>query len=228
MEATAKSELEFLYFTDPMCSWCYGFGTALEEFTAQTGDEIPLRVIPGGLRPDETTPMPDKMAKEIAGHWEHVREATGNPFDFGFFEKYPGFVYDTTPSCKAVALANELDATKALALQHEIQKRFYANAEDPTNPETLYDAAASVGFDRDEFKKNFEEPLAEELVRESFAMSRGFGVFSYPTLVMRVRDKYVLVTQGYRPLDQLHQIKETIIEKFSQPANESSDTGKAE
>ena len=32
MEATAKSELEFLYFTDPMCSWCYGFGTALEDF----------------------------------------------------------------------------------------------------------------------------------------------------------------------------------------------------
>lgn len=218
MEATAKSEYEFLYFTDPMCSWCYGIGPGIEALKAEYADRIPLRVVPGGLRPGETQPMPAKMAKEIAGHWEHVREASGKEFDFGFFEKYPGFVYDTKPGCKAVAVANEIDPEKALLLQHEIQERFYAKTEDPTTTETLAGAAASVGLDREEFTKRFEEPAAEQLVQESFLFARAFGVNSYPTLVMRVGEQFVLVTQGYRPLDQLRKITEHILEKFGQAA----------
>lgn len=219
MEASAKTDLEFLYFTDPMCSWCYGIGPGIEALKAEYADRIPLRVVPGGLRPDETAPMPEKMAREIAGHWEHVREASGKEFDFGFFEKYPGFVYDTKPSCKAVAVANEMDEEKALPLQHEIQTRFYARAEDPTRPDTLKSAAASVGLDGDEFERRFADDAAELLVQEGFQYSRAFGIHSYPTLVMRVRDQYVLVTQGYRPLDQLRQITEHILEKFYEPAN---------
>ncbi len=220
MQAQAGSELEFLYFTDPMCSWCYGIGPAVAALEKTYAGRIPLRVIQGGLRPDEEKPMPGRMAREIAGHWHHVEEATGKPFDYSFFNKNPEFVYNTRPANKAVALVADWAPERTLSYQHEIQTRFYAQGEDPTRLETLRNAAGSLGLDPDDFERRFAEPAADELVRGHFEYARSLGVFSYPTLVLRVRDRLGLVSQGYRPLDQLEKITELILEKFYRSAPE--------
>ena len=40
---------QLIYFADPMCSWCWGFSPAMEAVTAKYGDQLPVRLILGGL-----------------------------------------------------------------------------------------------------------------------------------------------------------------------------------
>lgn len=202
MDPKGENRFELLYFSDPMCSWCYGFGPELARLV-EARPETPLRMIQGGLRPDERRPMPGRMAAEIASHWHHVEEAAGRPFDYTFFEKNPEFVYDTAPACKAVVTAGRLDPKLMLAYQAELQKRFYANGQDPTKEETFVAAARSVGLDGEAFLALFEDSASEDLVREHFATSREFGVGSYPTLALRVDERYYLVARGFARFDDL-------------------------
>src|SRR5689334_9238109 len=66
-----------IYFSDPMCSWCYGFSPVIEAVRRAYGDALPIRLVMGGLRPGTEKAMTPEAAREIAGHWTHVHEASG-------------------------------------------------------------------------------------------------------------------------------------------------------
>ncbi|HMC95737.1 MAG TPA: DsbA family protein, partial [Polyangia bacterium] len=61
-----------IYFSDPMCSWCYGFSPVIEDIRRTFGRALPIRVVMGGLRPGTETPMTEEAKLEIADHWTHV------------------------------------------------------------------------------------------------------------------------------------------------------------
>ena len=210
---------EFLYFTDPMCSWCYGFGPEIRAL-ADAHPEIPLAVVQGGLRPDEQRPMPARMAEEILSHWEHVTDATGLPFARDFFERNPDFVYDTTPAAQAVVTATMLHPEKALAFQAALQRLFYAEAQDPKLPETGCRAAEEVGIDVEAFRTMLSQPETLERTRQHYAFSRELGVTSFPTLALRVGERSYLVARGYAPRAEL----EKRIEAVEQAATEAAGT----
>ena len=45
-----------IYFSDPMCSWCYGFGPELSKLVERRPD-LKLSPVMGGLRPYNRAPM---------------------------------------------------------------------------------------------------------------------------------------------------------------------------
>ncbi len=89
-----------IYFADPMCSWCYGFSPVLDDIRHAFGRALPIRVVMGGLRPGTDTPMTEAAKLEIAGHWRHVHDATGLPFNPAGMAR-EGFLYDTDPAARA-------------------------------------------------------------------------------------------------------------------------------
>lgn len=208
---------ELMYFSDPMCSWCYGFGPAIEELQAAYSDRMPLQMILGGLRPDEERPLTEKLAGEIAHHWEMVHEASGQTFDFSFFEKHPEFIYNTAPACRAVVAAGRGTSPQAMAFQHALQKMFYGQGQDPTSVETFEDAAEVAGLDRAEFRRMFDDPETETITRQNFQLSRAFGINGYPTLVLREtegdEEKHILVSRGFLPYAELKQRLEMILSR---------------
>ena len=70
-----------IYFSDPMCSWCYGFSPVIADIRRTFGRALPIRLVMGGLRPGTETPMTDAAKAEVRTHWAHVQEASGLPFD---------------------------------------------------------------------------------------------------------------------------------------------------
>ncbi len=56
-----------------------------------------------GSNPEE----PDEMKNFLKGHWEHVTQASGQPFGYKLMER-EDFNYDTEPSCRAVVAARPL------------------------------------------------------------------------------------------------------------------------
>jgi len=66
--------MRLLYFADPMCSWCYGFGPELRKLLAARPD-LQLELVMGGLRPFNRDPMSDAFREMLASHWQHVAPA---------------------------------------------------------------------------------------------------------------------------------------------------------
>src|SRR5436190_22744139 len=149
-----------IYFSDPMCSWCYGFSPVIEDIRRAYGDALPIRVVMGGLRPGTDKPMTPQAAAEIAGHWAHVHEASGLPFDPAAINR-EGFVYDTDPAARAVVVVRREGEDVALKFLGAAQRAFYAEARDITQGEVLADLAADYGLDRDRFLADWATEAAK-------------------------------------------------------------------
>jgi putative protein-disulfide isomerase len=81
----------------------------IEAVRHRFGDALPIRLMMGGLRPGTTKPLDEVGRRTIREHWEHVHEASGQPFDFRFFER-ERFVYDTEPASRAVVVVRRSGA----------------------------------------------------------------------------------------------------------------------
>lgn len=219
---------EFLYFADPMCSWCYAFGPVAAQLSTDYSERATLTVIPGGLRPDETRPTPERMAREIVGHWRHVEEASALPFDFDFFVKSPGFVYDTAPACRALTAVGRIKRSLALPFKSALQRRFYAGAQDPRSEETFVAAAAEVGIEGEFFLEVYRAAETETMMRELFEFARNLGIHGFPTLVLRFPEKLALLTRGYLPYAELQPRIEQAFAKFGPATGDSVPAGAPE
>jgi len=189
-----------VYFADPMCSWCWGFSPVIEAISERFGPSLPIRLILGGLRPWTIEPMTERDRGDVRDHWEHVREASGQPFEFAFFNR-GHFVYDTEPPSRAVVVLRRRGMVTGLAALRRIHRAFYAENRDVTDADTLTDLAAECGVDPDEFRDEFDSKAAVEETRDDFATAQSVGIRGFPTLIAGEGndDKYVLVTHGFQP-----------------------------
>jgi putative protein-disulfide isomerase len=195
--------MRLLYIADPMCSWCWGFAPVIEALAERFGSRAPIDLLMGALRPYATEPMRDKDRTFIREHWEHVAERTGQPFDFGFFDR-PHFLYDTEPASRAVVTTRALDPGSALPMLKVVQHAFYAENRDVTDAEVLTDIAVARGFARATFAEAFASDAMKIATRRDFVTCQNAGVLGFPTLLAGTPDKgYAIMAQGYQPLDAL-------------------------
>lgn len=203
MSETGTPVRRILYFGDPMCSWCYGFAPVVASIVARFAETAPLWLVLGGLRPGWSEPMDEFMKERMRSHWVRVKETTGQPFDFTFFER-EGFVYDTEPACRAtVAVRTMMLPPQALCYFRAVQTAFYAEGRDTTRAGVLADLAGQVGIDAADFAAMVEAEEIQAATSADFRMTRMLGVSEFPSLVLQEGTRYAYLTAGYRPLEEL-------------------------
>ena len=200
----AMTTPHLIYFSDPMCSWCYGFSPVIEDIRHTFGRALPVRVVMGGLRPGTEIPMTEEAKLEIADHWTHVHEATGLPFN-GAGMSRPGFAYDTDPAARAVVTARHDGEEMAASFLGRAQRAFYAEGRDVTTGEVLADLAEELGLDRVSFLETWAAPETKEETWRDYAISQRAGVTGFPTLVAgpNADGVYGVVTRGFAPGEQV-------------------------
>jgi putative protein-disulfide isomerase len=193
-----------IYFSDPMCSWCYGFSPVIDDIRRAYGRALPIRVVMGGLRPGTETTLTPAARREIVTHWNHVHEASGLPFDPAALDR-EGFVYDTDPAARAVVVVRRDHEELAARYLAAAQRAFYAEARDVTRGEVLADLAADFGLDRAAFLEAWGSEEAKAETWRDYAVSQRAGVTGFPTLVGGPNDEgvYGVVTRGYAPSEQV-------------------------
>ena len=193
----------FIYFADPMCSWCYGFAPVVAALAKQFEDRLPLRIVMGGLRAGNTTEMTAKDRDYIRGAWTRVGEASGQPFDFTFFDR-EHFTYDTEPACRAVVTMRRLAPDAALAFKARVSQAFYAENRDTTDAKVLAQLATEFGHDAERFELEMLSAESRNETMRDFLTSQQAGVQGFPLLAAGTEaGGYALVTSGFRPLDGL-------------------------
>lgn len=194
--------LHFIYFADPMCSWCWGFAPVIEAIDAAYGEALPVRLVLGGLRPGTDRVMTAAAKASTRTHWEHVHEASGQPFDFTFFDRQD-FTYDTDPAARATVLVRRYRPDQALAFLHRAQRAFYAENRDVTRPEILAELVHEFDIPTSDFAERLgAEDLKQETWRDYGASQRA-GVAGFPTLVAgpNADGTFGLVTSGFNPAE---------------------------
>lgn len=208
-QAANTEALHFLYFADPLCSWCYGFAPVIAEIERRFAGRLPVHVVVGGLRAFNTRPMRPEDKAYIRDAWTRVATASGQPFDQTFFDR-EGFIYDTEPACRAVVAVRRRERSKALAMFTAISRAFYSANRDVTDPGVLTEIAAELGDDAQVFRDEFLAPETRNETVGDFQFAQQAGVSGFPCLVAGTMEGgYTLVTSGYRPLDGLPEAIET-------------------
>jgi len=201
--------MNLIYVGDPMCSWCFGFAAPLDELLADPKQAAPLQLamIMGGLRPFTTEPMAPGRADELAGHWQQVSQASGQPFSAApnTAMHAPGFIYDTEPASRATVTVRSLWPKQVWRYFKAVQHAFYADARDVTQPGVLADVAEHLGLARAEFAHAFASQEMRDATQRDFEQSQAWGVRGFPTLLAEHGDHLHLVGNGFMPIDTLRE-----------------------
>jgi putative protein-disulfide isomerase len=194
---------QLVYVADPMCSWCYGFSPVIAAIAERFEKRMPLKLVMGGLRAGNTMAMRPEDKDYIKGAWTRVNAASGQPFDFHFFDR-EGFVYDTEPACRAVVTARRLLPRMALPLKARVSRAFYAENRDMTSADEIAAVAEEAGFEREPFGEAFLAPDTRNDTFHDFLTAQQLGIHGFPTLIAGSDEEgYALITNGYQPAESL-------------------------
>lgn len=197
---------KLVYFGDPMCSWCYGFGPEIRNVIRKM-PSLEFELILGGLRPYGTEKILG-MKNFLLKHWMKIESTTGQKFSYEILDD-PNFVYDTEPSNRAIVLAKHLGFEDALGFYEAVQYAFYAEGKNVLSKSTFVDIAKSLDIDEVKYEELFDSEEIKAATRESFSYTIECGVNAFPTLVLDTGDRKHLISRGY-------QKSEALLEKINQ------------
>lgn len=151
------------------------------------------------MRPGNQQEMDEPEKADIRGHWQHVHEASNQPFDYNFFNR-DHFVYDTEPAARAIVVIRRQSMQLAIQALKEIQHAFYANNIDVTDIKELAAIAEKLGFNKDNFKQELLSEDTKDETWKDFAVTHNSGIRGFPTLIAGVNDdqQYTLITHGFQ------------------------------
>ncbi len=186
------AEATLYYVADPMCSWCWGFAPVLQAVESRLRKDVELRLVLGGLAPDDNQPMTPEMREYVQRAWRAVAKRTGARFEHAFWERCTPR-RSTWPACRAVLAAGERGREMFAA----IQRAYYLEARDPSDRGTLVELGVEVGFEREGFAQAIDGPSTQARLEEDFQLRDRLGISGYPSLVWEHGDAVVAVTRGW-------------------------------
>jgi putative protein-disulfide isomerase len=201
-DAPAAPLPRLVYFADTMCSWCYGFAPVMNRVLLEMGESFDFVLQAGGLRPFHTEPLTEADKPRFRGYREQVQAASGQPFDWAFFDR-EGYVMDTEPASRAVVTMRALALPLAYPYMHAIQRAYFAANEDIRQSDVLARHAAAFDVAEADFLTHFASDEMKEATLQDFALARRFGVAGFPTLVLLKGTAGYMIAQGYMAAEEV-------------------------
>ncbi len=185
-----------VYIGDVMCSWCWGFAPELESIVDRSN--LPTRVMVGGLRPGPSAEsMTPALAAFLDHHWTQIEQLTGQPFDRSVFG-WKNWRYDTELPAMAVVTMRALAPQQTLLFFNRLQRAFYGEAIDITDPSVYGDLLAGFDVDPASFLDRFTTEEIRAAAWRDFSTARSLGISGFPTLLLH-DGPYRRIAAGYRP-----------------------------
>ncbi len=193
-----KSAVHILYFSDPICSACWGIEPQLRKLKMEYDNYYEIEYKMGGLLPSWDIDSKNKIKNpvELAHHWEEVGDYYGMPIDGDIWLEDPlSSSYPPSIAFKAAQLQNE---EQALKFYRRIKEMLFLEKRNIAKWEWIEKAALESELDIDLLKTDFEGE-AQRLFQEDLEISKKMGVRGFPTLFFSNAEGKQLVIYGVRP-----------------------------
>ncbi|WP_343634249.1 ClpXP adapter SpxH family protein [Fluviicola sp.] len=172
--------IKVIYYTDPICSSCWGIEPQLRKLKLEYGNSIEIEYRMGGLLPDWSYNSGGiSKPSDVAHHWDEVSAYYDMPIDGDLWLEDP--LASSYPPSIAFKAAQMQDKEKAIVFLREIRELVFLQKKNITKWEYLEAAAKKAGLDIGQFKADYEGK-AKELFNEDLKLGRELGVRGFPTL----------------------------------------------
>lgn len=204
--------LRITYFTDPICSTCWGVEPQLRKLKLEYGDYFDIDYFMGGLLPSWDIYNSGGISKaiDVAPHWDEVSPRYEMPIDGDVWLEDP--LPSSYPPSVAFKAAQLQGQKTALAFLRRIREMVFLEKKNITKLEHLLQAAAETGLNVAQFQQDYEGQ-AQALFQADLSFARQMGVRGFPTFFFTDENLDRLTVYGFRPYEQF---EETLLKLYPQ------------
>lgn len=192
-----QKTIQVIYFTDPICSSCWGIEPQLRKLKLEYGNSIEIDYRMGGLLRDWSYNSGGiSKPADVAHHWDEVSDYYDMPIDGDLWLEDP--LYSSYPPSIAFKAAQLQDNEKALLFLRELREMVFLKKQNITKWEFLVRAAQKVGLDPERLKMDMEG-AAKQQFEEDLTLAKELGVRGFPTLIFVDQTGNKEVVYGSKP-----------------------------
>lgn len=192
-----KKAIRVIYYTDPICSSCWGIEPQLRKLKLEYGNAIDIDYRMGGLLPDWSYNSGGiSSPADVASHWDEVSLHYDMPIDGDLWLEDP--MNSSYPSSIAFKAAQLQDPQKAILFMREMREMMFLEKKNLVKWENMAKAAEKVGLDVSLLKSDFEGK-ANDLFQEDLKLGQELGVRGFPTMFFVDEAGNQEIVYGTRP-----------------------------
>ncbi|MBP7399595.1 MAG: DsbA family protein [Chitinophagales bacterium] len=196
IQAKEKS-LKLLYYTDPICSSCWGIEPQIRKLKLEYGNAIDIDYKMGGLLPDWSYNSGGiGKPSDVASHWDEVSVHYDMPIDGDLWLEDP--LDSSYPPSIAFKAAQMQDEEKARLFMREVREMVFLQKKNIAKWEHLASAAKTVGLNVEQLKTDYEGK-AKILFEEDLKLAKELGVRGFPTIFFMDNAGNMETVYGSRP-----------------------------
>lgn len=200
MNSPAKNQklpVRIAYFTDPICSSCWGIEPMLRRLKLEYGHLMDISYHMGGLLPDWSYNSGGiSKPSDVASHWDEVSLHYRMPIIGDVWLNDP--LDSSYPPSIGFKAAEMQDPALAIKFLRIIREFVFIEGNNITRIEHLKKAAQMAGLDVEKFSKDIDEP-ARAAFESDLLLSRSQGVRGFPTLIFSGASGETERVYGVRP-----------------------------
>lgn len=214
-----QKNIKVIYFTDPICSSCWGIEPQLRKLKLEYGNSIEIEYRMGGLLPEWTYNKGGiSKPSDVAHHWDEVSNYYDMPIDGDIWLEDP--LHSSYPPSIAFKAAQIQDELKAIQFLRRIREMVFLEKKNITKWEYLSKAADEVDLDGEKLKRDYESN-AIKLFHQDLALAQKIGIRGFPTLYFLDSSTYNQQTiYGFKPYQAF---EEAILKTIPKATKESYD-----
>lgn len=177
---SVKQKIKVVYFTDPICSSCWGIEPQLRKLKLAYGDAIDIEYRMGGLLRDWSYNSGGiSQPSDVASHWDEVSHHYDMPIDGDVWLEDP--LHSSYPPSIAFKAAQLQSDSKAIDFLRKIREMVFLEKKNITKSEHLENAVKAVGLDVLQFQSDYKG-VAKKLFEEDLKLGQTYRVRGFPTL----------------------------------------------
>ncbi|MGE6353491.1 DsbA family protein [Flavobacterium sp. NPDC079362] len=194
---TDNKSVKIVYYTDPICSSCWGIEPQLRKLKLEYGKYIDIDYRMGGLLPDWSYNSGGiSKPSDVAHHWDEASLHYEMPIDGNVWIEDP--LDSSYPSCIAMKAAQMQSKDKAVLFMRILREKLYLEKKNIAKWENIAEAAQLTGLDVNKLKIDYENN-AKILFQEDLNFAKTLGVRGFPTLLFSDGSNNRLTVYGSKP-----------------------------
>ncbi|MCK7554741.1 DsbA family protein [Chitinophaga sedimenti] len=189
--------VQIVYFTDPICSSCWGIEPQLRRLKLEYGGDVEINYHMGGLLPDWSYNSGGiSKPSDVAHHWDEVSQYYKMPIDGDVWLSDP--LPSSYPPSIAFKAAQLQDKSKAIGFLRVLREMVFLQKKNITKWEHMEQAGLRAGLDTKQLKADYEG-RAKDLFNEDLALGRKLGVRGFPTIFISNAAGESEMVYGFKP-----------------------------
>jgi len=195
--SNSQNNIRIVYFTDPICSSCWGIEPQLRKLKLEYGSSFEIEYRMGGLLPDWSYNSGGiSKPSDVASHWDEASYHYDMPIDGDVWLEDP--LDSSYPPSIAFKAAQLQDENQALLFLRELREMVFLKKKNITKWEHIAEAAEKAGLDINLLKEAYTKE-GKSTFQDDLNLAQKSGVRGFPTLFFVDQNGKQEVVYGSRP-----------------------------